>query len=74
MKNINLGQWVDADEKEPTVYGQYLCLVKWYDSLGYYYELVEYNEGGWQLTDSAEHIVWASEVLDTRLATCFKIS
>ena len=51
--------WTDENFHNPKKNGEYLCLVKWYNSSEYQYVVLEYDrKTKWQVTDSCEHILW----------------
>lgn len=51
--------WADENYHNPKKNGEYLCLVKWYNSSEYQYSILEYDrKTKWQVTDSCEHILW----------------
>ena len=51
--------WTDENCEDPKESGQYLCLVKWYNSEDYHYSILEYEKKTkcWEVTDSCEHIL-----------------
>ena len=52
--------WADVNFHNPKKNGEYLCLIKWYDSSEYRYSILEYNKKTkWQVTDSCDHILWS---------------
>jgi len=51
--------WEDENCHNPKKNGEYLCLVKWYNSSEYQYTILEYDRKTWQVTDSCEHILWS---------------
>lgn len=52
--------WADENCHNPKKNGEYLCLVKWYNSSEYHYAVLEFDrKTKWQVTDSCEHILWS---------------
>jgi len=57
---FNFKGWSDENCHNPKKNGEYLCLVKWYNSSDYHYAVLRYDrKTKWQVTDSCEHILWS---------------
>lgn len=52
MKN-----WINENTRNPEKSGTYLCLVKWFGSEDYIYEILLYDKG-WLVSNSCDHIYW----------------
>ena len=61
-KALSIEGWADENCENPKESGQYLCLVKWYNSEDYHYTILEYEKKTrcWEVTDSCEHILWTN--------------
>ena len=51
--------WIDENEKNPNYYGQFLCLVKWFDCEKYQYMILDFSEEkGWDISESCDQVLW----------------
>jgi len=50
--------WNDENTSKPTKDGEYLCKVRWYLETVYSTHIVDFRDGEFIVSDSAEHLYW----------------
>jgi hypothetical protein len=50
--------WNDENTSKPTKDGEYLCKVRWYLDAYYSTAIVDFKDGEFIVSQSAEHLYW----------------
>jgi hypothetical protein len=53
-----MSEWKDEKASKPTKDGEYLCKVRWYLETDYSTAIVDFRDGQFIVSESAEHIYW----------------